>query len=84
MVTNVGANYSGKEVAQLYVSAPAGKVDKEFQSLAAFAKTKILAPVESEVSQKEKDKHCILMRIYGIQKDGNDDHTCRAAKETQM
>ena len=40
--------------------------------------------IQSEVSQKEKDKYCILMHIYGIQKDGNDDHTCRAAKETQM
>ena len=55
VVTNVGANYSGKEVAQLYVSAPAGKVDKEFQSLAAFAKTKILAPVESEVLELSFD-----------------------------
>ena len=48
LVTNVGANYSGKEVAQLYVSAPAGKLDKEYQSLAAFAKTKVLAPAECE------------------------------------
>ena len=48
IITNVGANYSGKEVAQLYVSAPAGKLDKEYQSLAAFAKTKVLAPAESE------------------------------------
>ncbi|MBQ3557892.1 MAG: glycoside hydrolase family 3 C-terminal domain-containing protein [Agathobacter sp.] len=47
-VTNVGAKYSGKEVAQVYVSAPNGKLDKEYQSLAAFAKTKVLAPAESE------------------------------------
>lgn len=47
-ITNVGANYSGKEVAQLYVSAPKGKLDKEYQSLVAFAKTKVLAPAESE------------------------------------
>ena len=38
--------------------------------------------IQSEVSQKEKNKYCILMHIYGIQKD--DDPTCRAAKETQM
>ena len=49
VVTNVGGTYSGKEVAQLYVSAPAGKLDKEYQSLAAFSKTKTLAPAESEV-----------------------------------
>ena len=43
-VTNIGDTFSGKEVAQLYVSAPAGGLDKEYQSLAAFAKTGILAP----------------------------------------
>ena len=47
-ITNVGTTYSGKEVAQVYVSAPNGKLDKEYQSLAAFAKTKVLAPEESE------------------------------------
>ncbi|MBP3678482.1 MAG: glycoside hydrolase family 3 C-terminal domain-containing protein, partial [Agathobacter sp.] len=47
-ITNVGTTYSGKEVAQVYVSAPNGKLDKEYQSLAAFAKTKVLAPAESE------------------------------------
>ena len=39
--------------------------------------------IQSEVSQKEKEKYCILMRTYGIQKDGNDEHICREAKETQ-
>ena len=47
-ITNVGTTYSGKEVAQVYVSAPNGKLDKEYQSLAAFTKTKVLAPAESE------------------------------------
>ena len=40
--------------------------------------------IQSEISQKEKHKCCILMHIYGIQKDGNNDPICRAAKETQM
>ena len=39
--------------------------------------------IQSEVSQKEKDKYHILMHIYGIEKDGTDNPTCRAAKETQ-
>ena len=43
-VTNTGDIYSGKEVAQLYVSAPNGKLHKEYQSLAAFSKTQILQP----------------------------------------
>ena len=43
-VVNTGNTFSGKEVAQLYISAPNGKIHKEYQSLAAFAKTNILAP----------------------------------------
>ena len=39
--------------------------------------------IQSEVSQKEKDKYCILMYMYGIQKDGTDDPIFRAAQETQ-
>ena len=48
MVTNTGAVHSGKEVAQLYVSAPNGQLHKEYQSLAAFGKTQNLAPGEVE------------------------------------
>ena len=47
-VANVGGTYSGREVAQLYVSAPNGRLDKEFQSLAAFAKTETLEPGASQ------------------------------------
>ena len=41
------------------------------------------AIIQSEVSQKEKDKYGILMHIYGLQEDSTDDPTYRAAKETQ-
>ncbi len=47
-VTNSGDTYSGKEVVQLYVSAPNGKLHKEYQSLAAFAKTGVLVPGAAE------------------------------------
>lgn len=47
-VTNTGDSYAGKEVVQVYVSCPDGKLKKEYQKLAAFAKTKSLAPGESE------------------------------------
>ena len=40
--------------------------------------------IQSEVSQKEKYQYSILMHIYGIYKDGNDNLVCKTAKETQM
>ena len=39
---------------------------------------------ETEVSQKDKDQYSILMHIYGIQKDGNDNPIYKTEKETQM
>ena len=41
------------------------------------------AIVQSEVSQKEKNKYCILMHVYGIYKDGTDESISRAAMEMQ-
>ena len=38
--------------------------------------------IQSEESQKEKDKYCMLMHNSGIQKDGTNDPACRATKET--
>lgn len=46
-VKNAGA-YSGKEVVQLYVSIPAGKLDEPYQVLCGFAKTGVLAPEQEE------------------------------------
>lgn len=47
-VTNIGSVYSGREVVQIYVSAPSGKLEKEYRRLCGFAKTSILAPGEAE------------------------------------
>jgi beta-glucosidase len=48
-VSNVGATYSGKEVVQVYFSAPDGTLEKPYQELAAFAKTDVLAPGEYQI-----------------------------------
>lgn len=48
-VRNTGEKYSGREVVQIYVSAPDGKLDKPFQELAAFEKTRELKPGESQL-----------------------------------
>lgn len=47
-VTNSGAVYAGKEVVQVYVSCPQGTLPKEYRRLAAFEKTKLLAPRETQ------------------------------------
>ena len=39
--------------------------------------------IQSELSQKNKEKYCILRHTYGNYKDGTDDPICRSAKEMQ-
>ena len=44
----------------------------------------LLEPIiQSEISQKEKDKYCILTHIYGIQKNGTEEFIYRATVEKQ-
>lgn len=47
-VQNTGSVYAGKEVVQIYYSAPQGRMDKPYQELAAYHKTSLLKPGESE------------------------------------
>ncbi|MDR0504188.1 MAG: glycoside hydrolase family 3 C-terminal domain-containing protein, partial [Bifidobacteriaceae bacterium] len=43
-VENTGTTYSGKEVVEVYYSAPQTGLDKPYQELAGYAKTDTLAP----------------------------------------
>ena len=47
-VTNCGDTFPGREVVQIYISLPEGRLEKERRRLCAFAKTKELAPGESQ------------------------------------
>ena len=46
-VKNIGS-VAGKEIVQVYISCPGGKIAREYQQLAAFAKTRRLDAGESE------------------------------------
>ncbi|MDE7298958.1 MAG: glycoside hydrolase family 3 C-terminal domain-containing protein [Lachnospiraceae bacterium] len=47
-VENTGAKHAGREVVQVYVSALGGELEKPYQELTGFAKTKLLLPGEKE------------------------------------
>ena len=47
-VKNTG-DLPGREVVQVYISAPASKINKPVKELKAFAKTKLLKPGETEI-----------------------------------
>lgn len=57
-VRNTG-EHSGKEVVQVYASAPQGKLGKASRSLVAFQKTKLLAPGEEQLLELKFDRYSL-------------------------
>lgn len=52
-VKNIGSQYAGREVVQVYVSAPKGELEKPYQELKGFQKTRLLKPGEDQKVQIE-------------------------------
>lgn len=52
-VENTGDVYAARQVMQVYLSCPQGKLEQPKQKLCAFAKTKLLAPGEEETLTME-------------------------------
>lgn len=77
-VANTGARFAGREVAQVYLSAPQGELPRERRRLAGFAKTRRLAPGETqtltlEIPQKqlaafhpEQNAWVVDAGLYGV------------------
>ena len=43
-VENIGNTFAGREVVQVYVSLPPGRIEKEYHRLVGYAKTNVLKP----------------------------------------
>ena len=57
-IKNIG-EVPGREVVQVYVSAPSGKINKPTKELKAFAKTKLLEPGGTETMIFTLDRHSL-------------------------
>ena len=51
--------------------------------IVSFAETQVDPEmiIQSEVSQKEKNKYCVISLVCGIQKNGTDELNCKAQRQ---
>lgn len=95
IVKNTGDRYAGKEVVQVYYSAPDGMLEKPYQELAAYQKTRLLLPGESEeiciafrvadmASYSEKDAGWVLEKGKYILRVGNSSRDTNIEAELEL
>ena len=71
-----------KEVVDIY-TMDYNSVIKSYEFESVEMRWMNLELVQSEVSQKEKNKYHLLTHMYGIEKNGADEPICRAGIEMQ-
>lgn len=93
-VKNIG-KVSGKEVCQVYVSCPKGKLYKEYQRLVAFKKTRLLNAGEEEIlklsfemdycsSYDEETSSSILEKGIYVVRVGSSSHLTKVASHINI
>ena len=81
---SIGRRMDKKAVVHIHTMEYYSAIKKNTFESVLMRWMKLEPSIQSEVSQKEKRQYSILMHIYGIWKDGNDDPKCKIAKETQI
>ena len=68
----------------IYTMDYCSAIEKSAFELVLMRWMKLEPIIQSEVSQKEKHQYSVLMHIYGIQKDGNNNPVCERTRDTDV